>query len=85
MKILSVSMTKVNLVLYLPLNELGYDEFEDIKGVVRIRKSKQDGQWPKEKRSKGETTIYKALHRTLKIKQHEPHLNPGVKSGAPEG
>jgi hypothetical protein len=40
MKIHSVSMTKVNLVLYLPLNELGYDEFEDIKGVVRIRKSK---------------------------------------------
>jgi len=35
--------------------------FEDAKGVIRIRKSKKD--------------IYNALHRKLKIEQHEPHYN----------
>ena len=39
-------------------------------------------QWPKEK---GQTTIYKTLHRTLKIEQHEPHLKLGVNPDAPEG
>jgi hypothetical protein len=39
-------------------------------------------QWPKEK---GQTVIYKALHRKLKIQQHGPHLKPKVNSGAPEG
>jgi hypothetical protein len=28
--------------------------------------------------------IYKALHRKLKIEQHEPHNKAGVNSGAPE-
>jgi len=27
----------------------------------------------KRKRTKGQTTIYKTLHRKLKIEQHEPH------------
>jgi hypothetical protein len=27
----------------------------------------------KQERTKGQTTIYKTLHRNLKIKQHEPH------------
>ena len=33
---------------------------------------------------KGQTTIHKALHRKLKIEQHEPHLQLGVNSGAPD-
>jgi hypothetical protein len=40
--------------------------------VIRIRKSKKEGQtiqWPTEK---GQTTLYKTLHRKLKIEQHEP-------------
>jgi len=32
-------------------------EFEDTKGVIRIRKSKKDGQYNDQK--KGQTTIYK--------------------------
>ena len=28
---------------------------------------------------------YKTIHRKLKIEQREPHLKPGVNSGAPEG
>ena len=36
-------------------------------------------------KKKGQTTIYKALHQKLKIKQHEPHQKPGVISDAPEG
>jgi hypothetical protein len=33
---------------------------------------------------KGQTTIHKALHRKLKIEQHEPRLQLGVNSGAPD-
>jgi len=33
----------------------------------------------------GQTTIYKILHRKLKIEQHESHLQPWVNPGAPEG
>jgi len=28
--------------------------------------------------------VYKTLHRKLNIEQHEPHLKPGVNSGAPK-
>jgi len=38
--------------------------FEDIKGVIRSRKSKKDRQYNAQiKRAKGQTTIYKTLHR----------------------
>jgi hypothetical protein len=36
-------------------------------------------------KKKGQTLIYKILHRKLKIDQHEPQYKPGVNSGAPEG
>ena len=32
-----------------------------------------------------QTIIYKTQHRKLQIEQHEPHLSPALKSGAPEG
>jgi len=35
------------------------------------------------KRTQGYTTIYKTLHRKLKIEQHESHQKLGVNSGAP--
>ena len=44
------------------------ERFEDTKGVIRSRKSKKDIPLSK-KRTKGQTTIYKALHST----QHEPN------------
>jgi len=37
---------------------------------VNQRRTDQTTKWPKEK---GQTTIYKTLHRKLKIEQHEPH------------
>jgi hypothetical protein len=43
------------------------DEFEDTKGVIRIRKSKKDSQHNDQKKKE------KKLHRKLKIEQHEPH------------
>ena len=46
------------------------------KVVIRINKSK-DRQHNDHKRIKGQTTIYKTLHRKLKIEQHEPHYSPG--------
>ena len=51
------------------------EEFGDIKGVIRIRKSKKDRQHngQKKKRTKGQTTIYKASHIKLKIEYHEHH------------
>jgi hypothetical protein len=49
------------------------EEHEDTKGIIRIRKSKKDrkhnGQMVKRKRTKGQTTICKKIHRKLKIKQ----------------
>jgi len=39
----------------------------------------------KRKRTTGQTTIYKALHRKLKIGQHEPHYKPEINSCPPEG
>jgi len=38
----------------------------------------------KRKRTKGQTAIYKTLHRQLKIEQHEPHGKPGMNSRAPK-
>jgi hypothetical protein len=32
----------------------------------------------KRKRTKGQTTIYKTLHRKLKMEQHEPTKNRGI-------
>ena len=47
------------------------ERFEDTKGVIRICKSK-DRQHNGQKK-KGQTTIYKTLHKKLKIEQHESH------------
>jgi hypothetical protein len=33
--------------------------------------------WPKRKRTKGQTTIYKALTQTFTMEQHEPHEKSG--------
>jgi hypothetical protein len=48
------------------------ERFEDTKGVIRSRKSK-DRQHNGQK--KKNSMIYKTLHRKLKIQQHEPLLN----------
>jgi hypothetical protein len=42
------------------------------KGVIRICKSK-DRHNDQKKGTKGQTIMYKTLHRKLKIEQHEPH------------
>ena len=47
------------------------EEFEDTKGIIKIRKLK-DRQHNNQMK-KGQTTIYKILHRKLKIEQHEHH------------
>ena len=44
---------------------------EDTKGVIRSRKSKKETQHNGQKK-KGQATIYKTLHRKLKIEQKEP-------------
>ena len=46
--------------------QLSLEEFEDTKGVIRIRKSKKDRQHngPKKKSTKGQTTIYKTYTKT---------------------
>jgi len=45
---------------------------EDTKGVSRSSKSKKDRQRNDEEKN-DKTTIYKTLHRKLKIEQHEPY------------
>ena len=60
------------------------EEFQDTKGIIRIRNSKTDRQH-NDQMKKGETVICKALHRKLTFDQHEPHYKSGMNSGAPEG
>jgi len=51
------------------------EEVEYTKGVIRICTSKKNRQHnrPKDKRTKGQTTIYKTLYRKLKSEQHKAH------------
>ena len=42
------------------------EQFEDTKGVIRILKSKK-GRQNDDQKTEGQTTVYKALHRKLKI------------------
>jgi hypothetical protein len=56
-------------ILYTSVSHKVKEEFEDIKGVNRRRR---DNNMARRKRTKGQTTIYKILHRKLKISQHEP-------------
>ena len=45
-----------------------YEEFKDTKRIIRIHKSKKNRQYNgKEKKGQRKTTIYKILHRKLKI------------------
>ena len=42
--------------------------------VIRSRKSKKDSEYNgQKKKDKGQTIMYKTLHRKLKIEQREPH------------
>ena len=47
------------------------ERFEDTKVVIRICKSKD--RQHKGQKKKGQTTIYKTLHKKLKIEQHQSH------------
>jgi hypothetical protein len=53
-------------------------EFEDIKGVITIRKLKNNRQRNGQKKKDKRASIYKTLHRKLKLEQDEPHSNSGV-------
>jgi hypothetical protein len=44
-----------------------------------------DNTMVKRKSTKRQTTIYKALHRNLRIEQRVPHYTSGVNSCTPEG
>jgi hypothetical protein len=50
-----------------------YDKFEDTKGEIRSSKSKDRQHNIQMKRTKWQATIYKTLHRKLKIEQDESH------------
>ena len=51
---------------------MGQGKFENIKGVIRRRKSKEDRQYNGQIKDKGQTTIYKTIHRKPKNEQHKP-------------
>jgi hypothetical protein len=56
------------------------------KGVNRSLKSKKKRKYnDQRKMRKGQTMIYKTLHRKLEIEQHEPYLKATVNPGASEG
>ena len=52
-------------------------KLEDTKWVFRSPNSKNDIQCNGKTKKKGQTPIYKTLHRTPKIDEHEPHENRG--------
>jgi hypothetical protein len=76
------------VLLFLFTNGISYyvcfwnKKFEETKGVIRIRKSKDRQHNGQTKRSNVQTTIYKTLHR--KRETRTPLFKPGVSSGAPE-
>jgi len=53
--------------------------------VLRIRISKKNRQHKQRKKYKGTNNDPQNMHVKLKIELHEPHLKPGVNSGAPDG
>jgi hypothetical protein len=49
-------------------------KFENTKGVIRSRKLEEDRQDNGNiKKDKGQTMVYKSLHRQLKVEKHEHH------------
>jgi hypothetical protein len=52
---------------------------------ITMDKRRTDITMDKRRRKKGQITIYKALHRKLKIEQREAHRKSGVISGGPNG
>jgi hypothetical protein len=62
------------------------EEFEDIKGVIRIRISRRtDSTTAKRKKEKRTNNDLQIIHIKLKRELHEPHLKPGVNSGTSKG
>ena len=60
------------------LSVLDDEEFEDTKGVIRIRKSKKDRQHYDQMEKDKRTNIdLQTIHIKLKIYSHEPNLNTG--------
>jgi hypothetical protein len=60
-------------------------KFEDIKGVIRSRKSKDRLYNGQEKKYKWQTMLCKTLYRKIKIEQHKHHKKPGMHTSVPEG
>jgi hypothetical protein len=57
--------------MYIMLPE---EEFEDTKGIIRIRKSKKDRQHDGQKKKDKRTNNYlENIHIAPKIELHEPH------------
>ena len=50
-----------------------WEEFEENKGVAKCVNRRTDNAMVKRKRKTGQTTIYKTIHRKLKIEQHESY------------
>jgi hypothetical protein len=71
-------------VSYSTVTSSSLEEFEDTKDVIRIRKSRENRQWPKEKVQKDEQRSTKHTHKTKDRVQRTP-LKTGVKTCAPEG
>ena len=74
---MSEMVTKIKFAISSPVY---IEDFTDTKPVGR----RTDNIITKRKRTKGQTMIYKIIHRKLKIEQHETHYKPLVNTGAPE-
>jgi hypothetical protein len=61
------------------------EEFEDTKGVILSRISKNRQNTGKKKKYKRTNNDLQNIHVKLKIEKHKLHQKPGVNPGAPEG
>jgi len=64
-------MTKINLTQIKKSLQIPKGQSES------INRRRTDNTMAKRKGTKGKTTIYKPIHKTLKIEHHEPHRNRG--------
>jgi hypothetical protein len=70
----SVNDNFINAMLDHLTIRLQWEEFEDTKGIIRIRKSKKDRQLNGQKKKSNRTnTDLQNIYIKLKIESHEPH------------
>jgi len=69
-----VFLTNKKITVQVYLSKYYSCNIDDSKGIIKTASRRRtDNALAKRKGTKGQTTIFKPLHRKIKIEQHEPH------------